>query len=103
MIYVVATSELKEGCREKFIEIAKANIPNVLAEEGCIMYQLNGNFDSGLPAQKDLDPNTLTFIECWESIDHLKKHLQAPHMKVFMETVKDLRKGSSLKVLTPVG
>ena len=102
MIYVVAASELREGCRETFIEIAKANIPNVLAEDGCIMYQLAENFDSGFPAQKDLDPNVLTFIECWESLDHLKQHLQAPHMKVFMEKVKDLRKSSSLKILSPV-
>ena len=102
MIYVVATSELKEGCREKFIEIAKANIPNVLAEEGCIMYQLNGNFDSGLPAQKDLDPNALTFVECWESMEALQNHLAAPHMKAFMEKVGGLRTGKTLKIVTPV-
>ena len=102
MIYVVATSDLKEGCREKFIEIVKANIPNVLAEDGCIMYQLTGDFESGLAAQGTLNPNTLTFVECWESIDHLKKHLQAPHMKEFVEKVKDLRNGSSLKVLSSV-
>ena len=31
MIYVIAKSELKPGCREEYIKIAKANIPNVLA------------------------------------------------------------------------
>ncbi|MBO7146498.1 MAG: antibiotic biosynthesis monooxygenase [Lentisphaeria bacterium] len=102
MIYVVASSELKPGCREKFIEIAKANIPNVLAEDGCIFYTLNGDYDSGLAAQGALNENVLTFVECWESMEHLKAHLQAPHMKVFVENVKDLRAGSSLKILSPV-
>ena len=102
MIYVVATSELKEGCREQFIEIAKANVPNVLAEEGCIMYQLNENFDSGLPAQNDLDPNTLTFVECWESQAHLDAHLATPHMARFRDQVTPLRISTKLQILQSV-
>ena len=102
MIFVIATSELKEGFRNEFIEIVKNNIPKVHAEAGCISYTLTGDFESGFDAQVKTGENVVTFVECWESIDHLKKHLQAPHMKVFMENVKDLRKGSSLKVLTPV-
>lgn len=102
MIFVIAASVLKEGYREEFIRIAKANLPNVLAEEGCISYVLNGDFPSGLAAQGEVDNNTLTFVECWESIDHLKAHLQAPHMKDFMEKVKDLRVSSSLKIVSPV-
>ena len=51
MIYVLATSELNDGCREKFLEILKANVPNVLAEAGCVMYVPNIDFPSGLSAQ----------------------------------------------------
>lgn len=101
MIYVIASSEVKPECREKFIELAKNNLPNVHAEKGCIMYQLGKDFESGFAAQQKSE-NTLTFVECWESIDCLKAHLAAPHMKKFSEAVKDLRTSSTLKVLTEV-
>ncbi len=99
MIYVVATNEVKPECREEFIRITEANIPAVLAENGCIFYRLNED------AACDFCPanaNTLTFVECWESLDALKAHLAAPHMAVYMEKVKDMRISSSLKVLNPV-
>lgn len=102
MIFVIAQSDLKPGCREKFIEIVKENIPLVLAEDGCISYTLTSDYESGLSAQQKSGENTVTFVECWESMEHLKAHLQAPHMNVFREKVRDMRCGSSLKVLTPV-
>ena len=36
MIYVIANSVLKPGMKDEFLKIFKANIPNVLAEDGCI-------------------------------------------------------------------
>lgn len=102
MIYVIASSELKDGCKARFVEIAKANIPNVLAEEGCISYVLNEDIDAGLPAQKEVRANVVTFVECWESLEHLHRHLQAPHMKAFAEKVRELRNSSALNVVTPV-
>jgi len=99
MIYVIASSTLKESCREEFIRLAKANIPTVRAEEGCIFYSLNEDDPSGFsPA----DRNVLTFVECWESPEHLRRHLASPHMKVFLEKVKDFRVSSSLRVVRPV-
>jgi quinol monooxygenase YgiN len=102
MIFVIATSELKEGFRNEFIEIVKNNIPKVHAEAGCISYTLTGDFESGFDAQVKTGENVVTFVECWESIDHLKAHLAAPHMQEFKEKVKDMRISSSLKILTPV-
>jgi len=101
MIYVVAESLLKPGCREEFIRIAKANIPTVRAEKGCISYDLNADCTEG-PAAQNAVENRLTFVECWESIDALRAHLAAPHMKAFVEKVKPLRESSILKVVTPV-
>lgn len=99
MIFVIARAEIKEGCLDKYIEIAKANIPNVLAEEGCISYTITTDFDSGLSAQKEVDPNAATFVECWESLDHLKKHLAAPHMATFREAAGPLRISSTLQIV----
>ena len=101
MIYVLATSELNEGCREKFLEILKANVPNVLAEAGCVMYVPNIDFPSGLSAQKEVRENVVTIIEGWESMDHLMAHLKTPHMAEFRTKVAGMRKSSTLNVVTP--
>ena len=102
MIFVIAESIMKdENCKAEFIRIAKANIPTVRAEKGCISYELNEDCTTG-PAAKNAKANVLTFVECWESIEALQNHLQAPHMKAFAEKVRSLRDGSSLKVVTPV-
>lgn len=101
MIFVIAESILKKGCREEFIRIAKANIPTVRAEKGCISYDLNEDCKEG-PAAAKANPDALTFVECWESLEALQAHLAAPHMKAFVEKVRPLREGNSLKVVTPV-
>ena len=102
MIFVIATSELKPEYKADFIEAVKANIPKVHAEAGCISYELAGDVESGLAPQVKCGDNVLTFVECWESLDHLKAHLAAPHMAEFKEKVKDMRVSSSLKILSPV-
>ncbi len=101
MIYVLATSELNDGCREKFLEILKANVPNVLAEKGCILYVPNIDFNSGLSAQKEVRENVVTIIEGWESMEHLMAHLKTPHMAEFRTKVAGMRKSSTLNVVTP--
>lgn len=101
MIYVLATSELNDGCREKFLEILKANVPNVLAEAGCVMYVPNIDFPSGLSAQKEVRENVVTIIEGWESMDHLMKHLQSAHMAEYRKKISGMRKSSTMNVVTP--
>jgi quinol monooxygenase YgiN len=38
MVNVIAAIRVKPGKRTKFLEIFKANIPSVIAEQGCIEY-----------------------------------------------------------------
>ena len=97
MIYVIANSVLKPGMKDEFLKIFKANIPNVLAEDGCIFYTPCTDVDMG----KGINEDSVTIVECWESPEHLKAHLAAPHMKKFIEDVRDMRVSSSLSVVTP--
>ena len=97
MIYVIARSVLKPGKRDEFLKIFKANVPNVLAESGCISYTPCVDVEIG----RGTDENAVTIVECWESPAHLKAHLATPHMKKFMDDVRDLRESSSLSVVTP--
>ncbi len=98
MINVLATIEVKPGCRDKFIEIFKANVPNVRAEDGCIDYFPAIDVPTGLPPQT-MNDNAVTVIEKWADLAALRAHLEAPHMATYREQVKDLVDNVSLKVL----
>ena len=98
MIYVIARSVLKPGKRDEFLKIFKANVPNVLAESGCISYTPCIDVEIG----RGTDENSVTIVECWESPAHLKAHLATPHMKQFGPSVKSMRSSSSFHVLEDV-
>jgi quinol monooxygenase YgiN len=99
MIYVIASIHIKEGHVADFIDIFKSNIPQVLAEDGCVEYAPTVDLPAGLPPQA-LDANVVTIIEKWRSLEDLKRHLVAPHMLTYHEKVKDLVQNLSLKVLS---
>jgi quinol monooxygenase YgiN len=98
LIDVIASISVKPGCREKLLARFLANVPNVLAEDGCIHYYPTVDIDSGLPPQQK-DENVVTVVEQWESLEHLHAHLKAPHQLAYREDVKDWVEGVSLKVL----
>lgn len=101
MIHVIAAIEVKPGRLGDFLKIFKANVPNVLAESGCVHYEPTLDFDSKLPPQIPLRPNVMTVVEGWESLDHLNAHLRSPHMLAYKEAVKDMVVGVKLQVLRP--
>jgi quinol monooxygenase YgiN len=101
MIHVIATIKVKPGMRETYLGILKANVPNVLAEKGCIAYVPTVDVESGIPVQVDLRPDVVTLVETWESLADLQTHLKTPHMLNYREKVKDIVKNISLHVLTP--
>lgn len=98
MISVIASITLNPGSRDAFIEAFKANVPHVLAEEGCIEYFPAVDVATGLPPQV-MDDNMVTVIEKWESVDDLRAHAGAPHMLAHRERTKGLVASMSLKVL----
>ncbi|MCU0591485.1 MAG: antibiotic biosynthesis monooxygenase [Desulfobacterales bacterium] len=101
MIQVIATIKVRPGTRENYLGILKANIPNVLAEKGCIAYVPAVDVESGIPVQVELRPDVVTLIEAWDSLADLQTHLKAPHMLAYREKVKDIVKNISLHVLAP--
>ena len=98
MIHVIATIQVKAGSLPEFLEIFKANVPNVLEEVGCIEYIPTIDTDTDLEAQQ-IDGNAAVIVEKWRDLPALKAHLEAPHMLTFREQVKDLVEGASLKIL----
>ena len=102
MIHVIATIELSPGTRDAFLLEFKKNIPAVLAEAGCIEYGPAIDADTGIPTQAKIGPDSVTILEKWASVDALKAHAVAPHMKEHRVKVKDYVRGMDLRVLSPV-
>jgi quinol monooxygenase YgiN len=100
MITVLASIRVVKGQRNAFLDIFNANVPKVRNEKGCIEYFPTVDIDSSLTIQ-NLDENTVTIIEKWQSLEALNTHLAAPHMLEYKEKVKKLVEEVSLKVLQP--
>lgn len=98
MINVIATISLKPGTRAEFLEIFNANVPAVLAEDGCVGYFPAVDVDAKLDSQSK-DDNAVVVIEQWESVAALHAHLEAPHMLEFRKKAGDMMTGVTLKVL----
>ena len=90
MIYVIATIEIAAGKRAEFVKLFLANVPNVLAEDGCIEYAPTVDLATEIKAQPAVRANVVTVVEKWESLAALHAHLVAPHMLTYREGVKDL-------------
>jgi quinol monooxygenase YgiN len=102
VIHVVAILTAKPGQREAILTHFAANRPNVLAEAGCIEYGAAIDSEGVGPVQTQFGADTFVVVEKWESVDHLKAHGAAPHMKEFSAKVKDLLAGRVIHVLSPV-
>jgi quinol monooxygenase YgiN len=98
MINVIAALRIKDGRVAEFLEIFKANVPNVLKEKGCIEYAPTVDLATDLAVQEK-DANVVTIVEKWNSLEDLKAHLVAPHMQAYSAKVKGLLEGRSIKIL----
>jgi quinol monooxygenase YgiN len=98
MLTVLASIYIKAGNLDKFLEIFKANVPNVRAEKGCISYTPMIDYDSKLEPQ-EINENLVTIVEQWEDMAALNEHLAASHMLEYKENVKDIVEKVTLKIL----
>src|SRR5262249_40015126 len=101
MIHVIATIELRDGQRDAFLATFRELVPLVRAEEGCLEYGPAGDAATDMAAQIPRRANVVTVVEKSASVEHLKRHLDAPHMEAFRARVNDLVVGLALAVLTP--
>ena len=98
MISVIASIHIKDGRKDEFLQAFKANVPNVLNEDGCIEYVPMFDALTTLPAQERAD-DVVTVVEKWDSLECLEAHLSAPHMLTFRDKVQDIVETVSLKIL----
>jgi len=101
MIHVVAIITAKPGKREEILQHFRANVPAVLAEQGCIEYGPAIDADPALPVQARFGPDTFLAIEKWESIEALKAHAAAPHMAAYAAKTRELIASRVIHILSP--
>jgi quinol monooxygenase YgiN len=101
MIHVIAVITAKPGKRDAILKEFRGNVPNVLAEKGCIEYGAAVDADNALPFQTRSGPDTFLVIEKWESMDALKAHAAAPHMAAYAAKTRDLIASRTIHILSP--
>jgi quinol monooxygenase YgiN len=101
MIHVIAIITAKPGQRVAILEAARANIPAVQAEDGCIEYSLTVDAEGLGGFQMKFGPDTFVFIEKWRDAQALKAHAGAPHMAAYAAKVKDMIASRVIHVLSP--
>jgi quinol monooxygenase YgiN len=98
MIHVIAVITAKPGQREAVLEKFRANIPAVLAEQGCIEYVPVVDAP-GFPAVAGAD--SFIVVEKWESPEALKAHAAAPHMAAYGAATKEMVASRAIHVMVP--
>ncbi|MCR9197557.1 MAG: antibiotic biosynthesis monooxygenase [Planctomycetaceae bacterium] len=98
MIHVIATVQCRPGCRADFLAEFHQIVPEVLAEDGCLEYGPTVDLTTDVDNQH-CDEHRVTIIEKWESLEHLKAHLVAPHMLAYRPKVADYVDGAQLRIL----
>lgn len=100
MIHVLAFVTTQPGQRETVLQAFHANVPAVLAEDGCIEYGPATDAPDLGPAHTPLGPDTFCVIEKWASMDALRAHAAAPHMAAYGAKVKSLLASRVIHVLS---
>jgi quinol monooxygenase YgiN len=101
MIFVIATIEVVEGHRDRFLAEFHRIVPLVRQEQGCLEYGPAIDVPADLAVQGPIRDHTVTVVEKWESLETLKAHLAAPHMAEYRERVRELVIAVDLQILTP--
>jgi quinol monooxygenase YgiN len=101
MVNVVAILTAKPGMRAELLELFKANVPNVLAEDGCIEYGATIDTADVGAFQAKFGDDTFVVIEKWASLDALLAHAVSPHMKEYAAISKDMIADRVIHVTSP--
>jgi quinol monooxygenase YgiN len=98
MVHVIAIITAQPGKRAELLKLFASVIPTVRAEHGCIEYGVAVDVPNADPA---FGPDTYVVVEKWESLETLKVHSVAPHMKAFGAAAQGLIAKRAVHVLEP--
>jgi quinol monooxygenase YgiN len=100
-VHVIAIITTKPGQRDAVLTLFNANVPAVLAEDGCITYEATIDTENVGPMQTEFGPDTFVVVEKWASLAALGAHAVSPHMKAYSAKTKELLADRVIHVLSP--
>jgi quinol monooxygenase YgiN len=100
VLHIIAILTAKPGMREAVLAAFRANIPAVLAEDGCIEYRPAIDAEGIGRPQTELGPDTFMVIEKWASLEAFRAHGAAPHMAAYAASVREMLAGRVIHVLS---
>ena len=100
MIHVIAQIDVVPNSRSNFLREFNQIVPDVMSEAGCIEYAATVDASTDLDRQYR-NETRVTIIEKWETVEHLKAHLTAPHMLSYRERVGAMIVNAQLNILEP--
>ncbi|MDM0044587.1 putative quinol monooxygenase [Variovorax dokdonensis] len=101
MIHVIAVITAKPGQRAAVLEAFQANVPAVLAEDGCIEYQAVVDAKGLPPSKGSIGEDTFMVVEKWASLAALQAHGASAHMQAYAAKTKDMLASRMIHVLEP--
>ena len=99
MIHVLAVITAKPGMRGRILEAYRNNVEAVRAEVGCLAYEAVIDVADSSSGIAKFGEDTFVVVEKWESMDALRAHAIASHMKAYANQVKDLTANRAIHVL----
>ena len=101
MIHVLAIITAKPGRRAEILALFRDNVAAVRAEAGCLAYEAVVDVADAAAGFVSFGADTFVVVERWESMEALRAHAVAPHMKAYAARVKDLTASRVIHVLEP--
>ena len=101
MVHVLAIITARPGMRDRILQVFRANVAAVHAEDGCLGYEAAVDVDPTGPSFAQFGADTFVVVEKWASIEALRAHAVAPHMKAYAASVKELTASRAIHVLQP--
>jgi len=98
MVHVIASIRCKDGKRPDVLRAFNEMLPKVLGETGCIVYEPTIDMKTDIARQVPAGDDIITMVERWRSLDDLKAHLEAPHMKEFRSRHGSLIESTDLRI-----
>ena len=99
-VHVLAIITTKPGQRDAVLELFNANVPAVLAEDGCIAYEATVDTENAGPMQTEFGPDTFVVVEKWASLAALGAHAASAHMKTYGASTKDMLADRVIHILS---
>ena len=102
MIHVLAIITAHPGMRGRIVEAYRANVDAVRAEAGCLGYGAVVDAPGAAEGFAQFGEDAFVVIEKWASMEALRAHMVAPHMKAYAAKTRELTAQRAIHVLEAV-